>query len=56
MYIVSPVAPRRRPVTVLSKNVSHRGRPSMLMRHLSYFVTLTRKRHFARAAELCNIT
>jgi len=28
----------------------------MLMRHLSYFVTLTHKRHFAHAAELCNIT
>lgn len=27
----------------------------MLMRHLSYFVTLARERHFARAAELCNI-
>jgi DNA-binding transcriptional LysR family regulator len=27
----------------------------MLVRHLSYFVTLARERHFARAAELCNI-
>lgn len=28
----------------------------MLVRHLSYFATLARERHFARAAELCNIT
>jgi len=27
----------------------------MLVRHLSYFVTLARERHFARAAEICNI-
>ncbi|ACK51381.1 transcriptional regulator, LysR family [Methylocella silvestris BL2] len=27
----------------------------MLVRHLSYFVTLARERHFARAAQLCNI-
>jgi DNA-binding transcriptional LysR family regulator len=27
----------------------------MLVRHLSYFVMLARERHFARAAELCNI-
>ena len=27
----------------------------MLVRHLSYFVTLARERHFARAAELCNV-
>jgi DNA-binding transcriptional LysR family regulator len=27
----------------------------MLVRHLSYFVTLARERHFARAAEACNI-
>ena len=28
----------------------------MLIRHLAYFVTLARERHFARAAELCNVT
>ena len=28
----------------------------MLVRHLSYFVTLARERHFARAAQLCNVT
>lgn len=28
----------------------------MLVRHLSYFVTLARMRHFARAAEACNVT
>lgn len=28
----------------------------MLVRHLSYFAALARERHFARAAELCNIT
>ena len=28
----------------------------MLVRHLSFFVTLAREQHFARAAELCNIT
>jgi DNA-binding transcriptional LysR family regulator len=27
----------------------------MLVRHLSYFVTLARERHFARAADICNI-
>jgi DNA-binding transcriptional LysR family regulator len=27
----------------------------MLVRHLSYFVTLARERHFARAAELCHV-
>ncbi|HWK46348.1 MAG TPA: LysR family transcriptional regulator [Stellaceae bacterium] len=27
----------------------------MLVRHLSYFVTLAREKHFARAAELCNV-
>jgi DNA-binding transcriptional LysR family regulator len=27
----------------------------MLVRHLSYFVTLAREGHFARAAELCNV-
>ena len=27
----------------------------MLVRHLSYFVTLARERHFARAAEVCHI-
>jgi DNA-binding transcriptional LysR family regulator len=27
----------------------------MLVRHLSYFVTLARERHFARAAEACNV-
>lgn len=27
----------------------------MLIRHLSYFVTLARERHFARAAEACNV-
>ena len=28
----------------------------MLVRHLSYFATLARVRHFARAAEACNVT
>jgi DNA-binding transcriptional LysR family regulator len=28
----------------------------MLVRHLSYFVTLAREKHFARAAEMCNVT
>lgn len=28
----------------------------MLIRHLAYFVTLARERHFARAAEACHIT
>ncbi|NEU10806.1 LysR family transcriptional regulator [Methylobacterium sp. BTF04] len=28
----------------------------MLVRHLSYFVTLARLQHFARAAEACNVT
>ncbi len=28
----------------------------MLIRHLSFFVTLAEERHFAKAAELCNIT
>ncbi len=27
----------------------------MLVRHLSYFVTLARERHFARAADACNV-
>jgi DNA-binding transcriptional LysR family regulator len=27
----------------------------MLVRHLSYFVTLAREKHFARAAEACNV-
>ena len=27
----------------------------MLMRHLSYFVTLAREKHFSRTAEICNI-
>ncbi len=27
----------------------------MLIRHLSYFVTLAEEKHFARAAELCNV-
>jgi DNA-binding transcriptional LysR family regulator len=27
----------------------------MLIRHLSYFVTLARERHFAKAAEVCNV-
>ena len=27
----------------------------MLIRHLSYFVTLARVKHYARAAEVCNI-
>jgi DNA-binding transcriptional LysR family regulator len=27
----------------------------MLVRHLSYFVTLAKERHFARAAEVCNV-
>ena len=27
----------------------------MLIRHLSYFVTLAREKHYARAAEICNI-
>ncbi|HEY0292625.1 MAG TPA: LysR family transcriptional regulator, partial [Hansschlegelia sp.] len=27
----------------------------MLVRHLSYFVTLAREKHFAKAAEACNI-
>lgn len=27
----------------------------MLIRHLAYFVTLAREKHFARAAELCNV-
>lgn len=28
----------------------------MLVRHLSFFVTLAREQHFARAADLCNVT
>lgn len=28
----------------------------MLIRHLSYFVTLAEEKHFARAAEICNVT
>src|SRR4051794_23998871 len=28
----------------------------MLVRHLSYFVTLAREQHFARAAQACNVT
>ncbi|MEN2991158.1 LysR family transcriptional regulator [Tistrella sp. BH-R2-4] len=28
----------------------------MLVRHLSYFVTLAREKHFARAAEVCHVT
>lgn len=28
----------------------------MLVRHLSFFVTLAREQHFARAAEACNVT
>ncbi|MFD1332984.1 LysR family transcriptional regulator [Methylopila musalis] len=28
----------------------------MLVRHLSYFVTLAREKHFARAAEACHVT
>ena len=28
----------------------------MLVRHLSYFVTLAEQKHFARAADVCNIT
>ncbi|WP_349010691.1 LysR family transcriptional regulator [Rhizobium sp. RCAM05973] len=28
----------------------------MLIRHLSFFVTLAEEKHFARAAELCHIT
>ncbi|HTO80150.1 MAG TPA: LysR family transcriptional regulator, partial [Methylocystis sp.] len=28
----------------------------MLIRHLSYFATLAREKHFARSAERCNIT
>lgn len=28
----------------------------MLVRHLSYFVTLAREKHFARAAQACNVT
>ena len=27
----------------------------MLVRHLSYFVTLAREKHFAKAAEACNV-
>src|ERR1700675_3699556 len=27
----------------------------MLVRHLSYFVTLASEKHFARAAELCHV-
>jgi DNA-binding transcriptional LysR family regulator len=27
----------------------------MLIRHLAYFVTLARVKHYARAAEACNI-
>src|ERR1700733_2556268 len=34
--------------------VADAARP-MLVRHLSYFVTLARERHFARAAEACNV-
>src|SRR5262245_43904475 len=29
--------------------------PLMLVRHLSYFITLAKERHFARAADACNI-
>jgi DNA-binding transcriptional LysR family regulator len=29
---------------------------NMLVRHLSYFVTLAREKHFARAADACNVT
>src|SRR3546814_4247716 len=28
----------------------------MLIRHLAYFVTLAKERHFARAADACHIT
>ncbi len=28
----------------------------MILRHLSYFVTLAREKHFARAAEACHIS
>jgi len=30
--------------------------PLMFLRHLSFFVTLAREKHFARAAEVCHVT
>src|SRR3546814_627914 len=30
-------------------------RCTMLIRHLTYFITLARERHFARASEACNV-
>jgi DNA-binding transcriptional LysR family regulator len=43
-------------IRYITSNITKpRGKTSVLIRHLSFFVTLAEEKHFARAAELCNV-
>lgn len=47
--------PLDRSIGICDERNGKHAAATMLIRHLSYFVTLAREKHYARAAEACNI-